>query len=98
MMVEIKVARSHKCIARASITWIKRHIIKLEETPELLNANRKTVQSLKEKVQPLEDAFKKHHFVIPDQAEDPAIIAEQEVLDENEDKVVLYTSQLQLLE
>ena len=78
----------------------QKHILRFEGKSELLKANRQTVQSLTEKVQTLEDTFKKHHYIIADQAEDQeAVTTEHSVLNEHEDEVFSYTNRLhQLLE
>ena len=87
-MAELKVTRSHRGIAHVSITGLKKHIIRFEEKPELSKADQQTVQSLIEKVEAIDDNFKEHHYVIADQADDQAaVVAEQDVLDEHEDKV-----------
>ena len=70
---DLKAARILRGITRASITQIERHMVKLEEKPELLNADQKTVQTLIDKVQALDDTFKEHHYVMADQAEEEAV-------------------------
>ena len=97
-MAELKVARSRRGIARATITQLKKHIMRLEGVSELLKADRQTVQSLKEKVQALDITFKEHHHVIAYQAEDQAaVITEQDLLDKHQDKVFSYNSRLHQL-
>ena len=96
-MAELKVAKSRRGIARASITRLEKHIVKFEGKTELSKIDRQTVQSLIKKVQSLDDTFKEHHFVIADQAEGDAVETEQEVLDEHEDKIFSYTNRLRKL-
>ena len=97
-MAELKVARSHRDIAHALITRLKKHIIRFEEKPDLAKVDRQTVQSLIEKVQAIDDTFKEHHYVIVDQVDDQAaVVAEQDTLDEHEDEVFSYTNRLRQL-
>ena len=84
-MAELKVAKSRRGIARASITRIEKHPQTWEKS-ELSKVDRQTVQSLIEKVQTLDGNFKEHHYVIADQAEEEAVANEQDVLDEHEHK------------
>ena len=75
------------------------HIVKLEEKSQLTEADPQVAQSIIEKIQALSDTFKEEQFVIPDQAGDAAIIVEQEVFDEHDNKVFLDTTEpCQLLE
>ena len=76
-MAELKVTKSRRGIARASITRLKKHIIKFEDKPELSKVDRQTVQSLIKNVQSLDDTFKEHHYVIADEAEEDAVETEQ---------------------
>ena len=94
-MAVLKVARSLRGIARTSITRIEKHIIRFEEKPELLKDDWQAVQTLTEKVQAIDDNFKEHHYVIADQANhQAAVVGEQDVLDEHEDKVFSCTNRL----
>ena len=99
-MAELKVARSSRGIACASITQLKEHILRFEGKPEWSKANWQTVQSLIENAKAIDDTFKEHQLVIDDQAEDQAaVVAEQNVLDEHNNKMFSYTNRvLQLLE
>ena len=97
-MAELKAARSRRGITRASITRLGKHILKPEGKSELLKADQQTVQSLVEKVQTLDDTFKEHHYVIGNQAENQAaVLTEQDVLDDHEDKMSSYTYRLHQL-
>ena len=78
-MAEFNVAKSRKGIARASITRLEMHIIKLEGKPESSKVARQTGQSLIKKVQTLDDTFKENHYVIADEAEEDAVETEQKV-------------------
>ena len=96
-MAELKVVKSCRGIARASITRLEKHIVKFEDKPELSKVDRQTVQSLIEKVHSLDDTFKELHYIIADEAKDDAVETEQRVFDEHEDKVFSYTNRLCLL-
>ena len=57
IMAELKVAKSRRGIARASLTRLEKHIIKFEDKPKLSKVDRQTVQSLIEKVQSLDNTY-----------------------------------------
>ena len=70
IMAGLKVAKSRGGIARASLTRLEKNIFKFEDKHEISTVDRQTVQSLIEKVQPLDDTFKEYCYVIADEAEE----------------------------